>query len=457
MKLKTLFILIAVVFVNTNCNKDIYVLEENISVNEFVEDPSIFANPERGMYIHKQFDTSGASPLSSGGLIAQREALGYSLVLTIYYLGEFIDKPISDKMLNLIEQNMNTLRTSGLKAILRFAYTQSEQETIYDAPEAITLGHISQLTPIIQRNSDVIAVFQAGFVGAWGEWYYSSYYGNANTPNYTNRKHIVDALLGIIPNDRMISVRTPLHKTKILNISFIDSLSRNEAFNGTEKARIGFHNDCFLADGNDMGTYISTQSRNYTASDSKYTCMGGETCAPSSYAECQKALIEMEKYHWSYLNKDYNQIVLNDWKQKGCFDEVQKRLGYRFVLKTVEHPKMYKKEDKYNIKIIFENIGFSAPYNPHILKILFRNTDGQIVHEHVSKQDSRYWFGGESIQINETVELPSLLAGNYDVLLSLIDANQKLSNRVEYSIRFANVNVWEKTTGYNLLFSQAVK
>lgn len=457
MKLKTLFILSVIVLLNTNCNKDIYIPDGNLNIKEFVENPSIIANPERGMYIHKQFDTSGAPPLSSGGLIAQREALGYSLVLTIYYLGEFIDKPINDKMLNLIEQNMNTLRTSGLKAILRFAYSQSEQAEIFDAPEAITLGHISQLAPIIQRNSDVIAVFQAGFIGAWGEWYFSSYYGNGNMPNYASRKHIIDALLSIIPNDKLLSVRTPLHKTKILNISFQDSLTRSEAYNGTEKARIGFHNDCFLADGNDMGTYVSTQSRNYTASDSKYTCMGGETCAPSSYAECQKALNEMEKYHWSYLNKDYNQIVLNDWKQKGCFDEVQKRLGYRFVLKTVEHPTTYMYEGLYNVKINFNNNGFAAPYNSYILKILFRNSDGKIVHEHVSKEDTRFWFGGRSIQINENIELPTLSVGNYDVLISLADASEKLSNRIEYSIRFANENVWEKETGYNLLYNQAIK
>jgi hypothetical protein len=457
MKLKTLFILLVIAIVNTSCNKDIFMPNENLGLKAFVEDSSIFPNPDRGMYIHKQFDNSGALPLTSGGLVAQRQALGYSLVLTIYYLGEFNDEPINEQMLNLIEQNMNTLRNSGLKAILRFAYSQSEQATIFDAPEEITLGHISQLAPIIQRNSDVIAVFQAGFIGAWGEWYFSSYYGNGNTPNYTNRKHIIDALLGIIPNDRMISVRTPLHKTKILNISFQDSLTRSEAYNGTEKARIGFHNDCFLADGNDMGTYVSTQSRNYTASDSKYTCMGGETCAPSSYAECQKALNEMEKYHWSYLNKDYNQIVLNDWKQKGCFDEVQKRLGYRFVLKKVEYPKLYKFGDQYIVKINFNNSGFAAPYNSYILKILFRDSDGKIVHEHISKVDSRFWFGGDLIQLNEKIELPSLPAGNYDVLLSLTDANPKLTNRVEYSIRFANTNVWEKETGYNLLFSQAIK
>lgn len=458
MRIRILLVLVGIALISANCNKEIIdVPDKNISVKEFTEDYSVFANPERGMYIHKQFDTSAAQPLKPGELITQREILGYSMVLTIYYLGEFIDKPINDQMLNLIEQNMVTLRESGLKAIVRFAYSQSEDAATYDAPEDITLGHIAQLAPIIQRNIDVIAVFQAGFIGAWGEWWYSSYYGNASAPNYTKRKQIIDALLGIIPNDRMISMRTPSHKTKILNITFQDSLTRSEAYSGTEKARLAHHNDCFLADANDMGTYVSTQSRNYTASDSKYTCMGGETCAPSSYAECQKAISAMEKYHWSYLNKDYNRVVLNDWKQNGCFDEVQKRLGYRFVLKSVEHPTNFTQEDDYNIVIKFDNIGFAAPYNPYVLKLIFRNTDGQIVYEHLSQEDPRFWFGGESIQISEKFELPQLPTGDYDVLLSLTDAQAKISGRPTYSIRFANVDVWEAETGYNVLFSQTIK
>ncbi len=458
MKLKILFLLLIITLTNIHCKEENQILpDNNIRVEEFVEDNSIFPNPERGMYIHKQFDNSDAQALSSVSLNAQRQLLGYSLVLTIYYLGEFIDGPINDKMLNLIEQNMKTLRENGYKAILRFAYSQSELAPIFDATEDVTLAHIAQLAPVLQKNVDVIAVFQAGFIGAWGEWYFSTHYGNASAPDYAKRKVIVDALLDVMPEDRMISMRTPLIKTKMLNISFQDSLIRSEAHNATKKARLAHHNDCFLADATDMGTYNSTLSRNYAATDSKYTCMGGETCAPSSYAECQKAINEMTKYHWSYLNKDYHLAVLSDWKQKGCFDEIQKRLGYRFVLTKAEHPAVYNQANLYNVKITFDNIGFAAPYHRYVLKFLFRNNDGQIVYEHVSKEDARFWFGGESISLEEEIELPSLSKGDYDVCLQLTDANETLNGNEKYSIRFANENIWDEETGYNFLFKQTIE
>ena len=42
-----------------------------------------------------------------------------------------------------------------------------------------SFDHVSfdQLAPILQSNSDVILTVQAGFIGLWGEWYYTTHYG----------------------------------------------------------------------------------------------------------------------------------------------------------------------------------------------------------------------------------------------------------------------------------------
>ena len=42
-------------------------------------------------------------------------------------------------------------------------------------------------------------------------------------------------------------------------------------------------------------------------------------------------------------------------------------------------------------------------------------------------------------------------AGDYDLFLFLPDAAESLSQRLEYTIRFANENMWEQTTRYNNL------
>ena len=44
--------------------------------------------------------------------------------------------------------------------------------TSYEDPDQdIIEKHIAQLAPVFSQNADVIALFEAGFVGPWGEWH----------------------------------------------------------------------------------------------------------------------------------------------------------------------------------------------------------------------------------------------------------------------------------------------
>ena len=72
-----------------------------------------------------------------------------------------------------------TLRQAGLKAVVRIAYTNQLYFTpstswppvppYGDATKAQMLAHLAQLAPVLQANSNVIALAQAGFIGIWGE------------------------------------------------------------------------------------------------------------------------------------------------------------------------------------------------------------------------------------------------------------------------------------------------
>ena len=46
--------------------------------------------------------------------------------------------------------------------------------------------------------------------------------------------------------------------------------------------------------------------------------------------------------------------------------------------------------------------------------------------------------------------------GEYQVLLNLPDPTTSLHNRPEYSIRLANQDVWEASTGYNSLLQKVI-
>ena len=61
---------------------------------------------------------------------------------------------------------MAAMREAGVKCVLRFAYTSAIEAP--DAPLSIIQTHIDQLKPYLAKNADVIAVWQAGFIGSLG-------------------------------------------------------------------------------------------------------------------------------------------------------------------------------------------------------------------------------------------------------------------------------------------------
>ncbi|MGB9591725.1 MAG: DUF4832 domain-containing protein, partial [Candidatus Kryptoniota bacterium] len=71
--------------------------------------------------------------------------------------------------------------------------------------------------------------------------------------------------------------------------------------------------------------------------------------------------------------------------------------------------------------------------------------------------DPRFWQPGDTISLSGEAGLPENISnGLYDVFLNLPDPQPRLHNRSDYSVRFANKNVWDPKSGYNLLLSNFV-
>ena len=43
----------------------------------------------------------------------------------------------------------------------------------------------------------------------------------------------------------------------------------------------------------------------------------------------------MRELHFSYINQAYHEDVIASWKKDGCFGDIHRYVGYRFVLKKV--------------------------------------------------------------------------------------------------------------------------
>ncbi|MDC0710169.1 DUF4832 domain-containing protein [Stigmatella sp. ncwal1] len=416
----------------------------------YASSSATFANPERGFYHHT--GDCDKSDFVASTLKGYRETQKITQVLCIFYLAEFKNSPISQAQLDRFQRQANTVRSAGLKMIVRFAYTTST--TGDDAPLSRVTAHLDQLAPYLSAHSDVISVVQTGLIGAWGEWYYTQKFGNAGVvsqADWNNRKAVVDKLLGVLPSSRMVQLRTPKFKRTLYSTS---ALASAQAFNGSAVARIGHHNDCFLASPDDWGTYENTSVEYpYLAAETNYLPMGGETCNVNPpRSDCASALSEMGLFHYSYLNADYHSSVLSGWASGGCRPEIDRRLGYRFSLVSGTFPATASRGGVLPLDITLRNEGWAAPFNPRSAELVLRNTATGATYRLPLSADPRRWAPGTSVRINENVTVPAgLAAGNYALLLNLPDPAPALNTRPEYAIQFANADVWEASTGFNTL------
>lgn len=416
-------------------------------VETYKEISGAVLNPERGYYYPVDF-TSGSSALKASAVKAQRLE-GRTLFYLGFYLTDFMKGDISKTYLDKIQSSLDAIREGGAKCILRFAYKSSESNKPWDPSVDIVLRHVEQLKPILQKNEDVIFVLQAGFVGVWGEWYYTQNFimNPSSDADYLPRRQLTDALLDALPASRQIQLRTPQFKMRMFGLTVKDTLTAKTAHNGTPVSRLAGHNDCFGAAADDWGTFDNeSRDRDFWKADTRYTIMGGETCNVSDYCTCQASLKDMEDYHWTFLNSGYHGDVISRWKTQGCGDEINLRLGYRLVLKESYRNENPVAGEEFSIALKIENKGFAAPQNPRNAILVFVAEDGT-KSEFRMGVDPRTWHPGESI-VRCRFAMPAEKGTLY---LNLSDP--LLPDRPEYSIALANEGVFDSKTGYNKLFT----
>ena len=407
----------------------------------YEEDSTNFPNPERGFYTKN---------ISAGDLQAARKE-GMTLVRKYYLLETFADMDVlPQSVFDGFNRDAAILRQEGAKLIPRFAYNFGKCIT---PPLDRILKHIEQLTPVLRTNSDIIAFIEVGFIGRWGEWHFYSCKETNSISNTESRKAVLFKLLDAVP-DRMVAMRYNRHKRDIFGDV---PLGPDSAFNGSNQARIGGHNDCVGYSVDDRGSYQGEQSiewqKNYLSQDNRYVPQGGESCGVSSYSECEKAMADLKRMRWDTINIGFHKGVINQWKSGGCFDTVAKSLGYRLKLTSAELPDAVKAGSVFSATINLINLGWGKIYNPRDCELVFRNTETK--KEFVVKLaiDPRRWCMTDSpVVVNVSATIPAATpAGQYAVYLNLPDPAVSIRNRSEYSIRLANQAVWEDATGYNSL------
>jgi len=410
---------------------------------DYLADGADILNPERGFH--------GGGDLVTGRNFSYVRDEGYTLMRAYIRFDDYRDQPVPDAVLTDIGAGLDAVRAAGLKVIPRVAYNFGFAD---DAPKAQILEHIAQLQPIFEDYQDVIFTLQAGFIGAWGEWHASTH----GLDNPTDREDILEALFAALPASRTVQVRTPNYK---LDIYGEMPLSAAEAYSGTSRARLGHHNDCFLANASDAGTYTpgSTgwtvdQWKSWLADDTRYAPMGGETCQVSiseNRTDCPTALAELEQLHFTYLNPSFYEPTLDRWRTEGCFDEVTRRLGYRFTLQEADVPAAVRPGGQFVLRFVLHNDGWASLTNARPLFVVLEG-DSDRFEVRLADVDPRDWAAGQDAEVTVRLELPATMpAGSYRLALWLPDDATALRARPEYSVRFANDATWNVAAGTNEL------
>ena len=421
------------------------------------DNTTIFRNPERGYTEELSRVVSESKPNVVKGNVGNSWGSGYkmSMAMVLYNFKNFKSSDLPDKVLQGFDEDMQALRESGLKCVLRFAYTE-EQEDIVDATPSWAKRHLEQLKSHLAANADVIYVLEAGFVGAWGEWYYTQNYGNESQHMNNNRRKIIEYLFANAPADRFILFRYPMLKTEYYNSS--TPLTAEEGFSGSQRARWGCHNDAFLNNWGNDGTYASDDKdddpkvRQYIATETLYVPNGGETNVESSSLAKKvytQAPAEMATYHWSFCGSSYAEEVTKRWRESGIFDTLNIHMGYRYNMLSGQFSDEAAPRGKMNVTICVRNDGYAPIYNERPVYLVLKNSSN--TYRLKLKADPRRWLpNGVVSAINEQVAIPTDLSeGTYHLYLYLPDAYSSIADDPRFAVRLANKNVWDENTGYN--------
>ena len=453
----------------------------------YTESGSDIKNPERGLYKmveYKYHKRDGGYTSATTSLTDDYDSSN-TLVLTQFYLFDYVDSEhINSAGKEYIRSVLSNVRNSGKKAIVRISYNNEHPSSYHQEPMLDHIKkHISDLKTTFEQYEDVIYLVQAGFMGTYGEWYYTSYFGpskggvdytihsNNSVTGFENRRAVLKAMLDAIPDSRQIALRTPEYKQCYVHPSNVASWSELHEFGTDTLHRLSFYDDAFLYDSEDMGTFHKPWQKAMWEQQSAYLITGGEapysSTSPSqmegyTYNNVRSAIFNR---HISYLHHDTGHhehpdststddgsLLMRHWHEQGWMPDIKKWLGYRLWMENLKITGTdFSVGSTISVRLKIHNSGAAPVINERPMKlVLIHNGTPVILKDYCG--EIRSVKSGTTETFTFDVTMPQSAVSGDKLALWLPDKASGLRTRAEYSIRLANSDVtW--SDGYNILYT----
>jgi len=289
-----------------------------------------------GWHISREIDVDGTGGGGWGVTFDDAITAGVPLMRVYVHLPK--DNSNRAPTISALNKLFDSTRKAQGGLIVRFFYGTVSAPESGEADFPTIQKDITLLAPIIQNNSDVIYVIQAGFLGqGWGEWW-----GSNLAPD--------DDRVFTDPNVK-IAKKFVLNTWASTGVPFQIRYPREHFMLGYgDNPQVGMHDDCILAQGEggpDSGTFDKPScawsdtnclktgwwwnqwniSQAWTQNHVK-GINGGESCSDAgSVPDCDPLLRFFKEYHVSYYNSDWPDSIHGIFVAKGdCYKNVKQIL-----------------------------------------------------------------------------------------------------------------------------------
>jgi hypothetical protein len=362
---------------------------------------------------------------------------------------------------------------------------------------SLQLDHIDAVAKMLGDFKDVVAFIEAGYLGQWGEWNTFNFPGTSPIlDDVCDRDKVVDRILlkyGEVGLQQHVGLRRPVFAKQVID--------RNA------DARVGIYNDCFMSNELDYGTYsnydddcnvpdldhcdhpdpVNCNPSNFPAADdakawartfTANATFGGETCpvdendddvsdGTERWWSCDNMIganSEPGSLHMSYLHGGYANEAVPAWngdnpEGEKCYDEIRRKLGYRFEVTRVEYTPKVIWGHKFSVSIVIKNTGWSKLHKPREAKLVLRDgVEPSLVFTDTSGAGAvETWAPGDTITLSFSGRSPR--AGKFSVRLWIPDPYDPNSDDpdapglIPYSVKLATLrngaSLFDPETGDN--------